>query len=123
MTTVLGLDHVQLLVSRGGEQQCRDFYLGVLGLTEIERPAAARGRAFLWVAAGRQQVHFRVDPDFRPSPIAHAAFLVDDLDALERTLIGVGFEPSRAQTATQGRFHVEDPFGNRLEFMQSGVQP
>jgi len=122
MTTVLALDHVQLLVPRGGEKPCRDFYVGVLGLREIERPEAVRGRAFLWVAVGRQQVHFRVDNDFRRSPIAHPAFLVDDIAALEQTLVARGFHPTRAQIATDGRFHVEDPFGNRLEFMQSGVQ-
>ncbi len=120
MTTVLALDHVQLLVPPGGEQPCRDFYVGMLGLRELERPPAVAGRAFLWVGVGHQQVHFRVDPDFKPAKIAHPGFLVGDIAALEKALNARGFDADRSQIAAAGRFHVYDPFGNRLEFIQQG---
>ena len=40
---ISGIDHVQIAVPEGQEQACRDFYLGVLGMREIEAPRARRG--------------------------------------------------------------------------------
>ena len=118
--SVLGIDHVQIAVPPNSEQVCRDFYLGVLGLAEISRPFEGVGRSFLWARVGDQQVHFRPDPDFAPAHFAHPAFLVADVDAFAVHLAEAGFEMTRGDAVDAGRFHTRDPFGNRLEFIQSG---
>ena len=119
MIDILGLDDVQLTVPVGGEAACRDFYVGILGLVEIKRAPFATGRSFLWVQVGRQEVHFRADPEFRAASLAHPGFLVSDADALAARLTAAGHEVSRAQAIGPNRFHVRDPFGNRLEFIEA----
>lgn len=116
---ILGIDHVQIAVPVGVEQACRDFYLGALGFEEIARPVVAAGRSILWVRAGSQQVHFRPDPDFSPARFAHPGFTVAGIDALAARLTAAGHDVTREQSISAGRFHVRDPFGNRLEFIEA----
>ncbi len=51
--TGFGLHHVQLTLPPGGEQLCRDFYVGVLGMTEVTKPPELAARGGLWVRADR----------------------------------------------------------------------
>jgi catechol 2,3-dioxygenase-like lactoylglutathione lyase family enzyme len=120
---VVGIDHVQIAVPLDSEPACRSFYLGLLGLKEIERPRSGEGRSFLWVKVGDQEVHFRPDAEFRPARFAHPGFLVSDGKALAKKLAAAGYEVSRADAARSGRFHVRDPFGNRLEFVEADQHP
>jgi len=116
-----GIDHVQLTVPEGAETACRAFYLGLVGLREIERPEAARRRSLLWVDLGGQELHLRPDPEFRPSAFAHPAIRVRGLDALGARLRAAGYAVTAEQSIGPGRFHVRDPFGNRLEFIEVTV--
>ena len=59
--TVLGLDHVQLAAPPGCEPAARRFFGELLGLVELERPAALRGRGGVWFAAGDHQLHVGVE--------------------------------------------------------------
>jgi catechol 2,3-dioxygenase-like lactoylglutathione lyase family enzyme len=117
--SILGIDHIQIEVPEGVEDACRDFYVGVLGLEEIDRLREAAGRSFLWVRLGDQQIHFRCGADFRPAALAHPGFLVSDIDGLATRLTAAGYEVTRADSVAEGRFHVRDPFGNRLEFIEA----
>jgi catechol 2,3-dioxygenase-like lactoylglutathione lyase family enzyme len=117
---ISGIDHVQIAVPEGQEQACRDFYLGILGLREIQHPERGAGRSFLWVRVGSQELHFRPDPDFAPARFAHPGFLVGRAETLAATLTEAGFEVLRDDAVASGRFHTRDPFGNRLEFIESG---
>lgn len=123
MSAVLGIDHVQIAVPQGREAECRAFYLDVLGLPEIERPELAAGRSILWVQAGPHEMHFRPDPNFAPAEFAHPGLLVDDIDELAKRVSSAGFEVNTQQSIGPRRFHTRDPFGNRLEFIQSGATP
>lgn len=117
--TIEALHHVQLAMPVGRESEAVAFYEGVLEIPQIEKPPhlAARGRA--WFERGELRVHLGVDEDFRPAFKAHAAFLVDDLDSLERRLADHGHEAVRDQPLPgYRRFYASDPFGNRLEFLQ-----
>lgn len=118
---ISGIDHVQIAVPVGQEQVCRDFYLGILGLREILRPDRGAGRSFLWVSVGEQEIHFRPDAQFAAAGFAHPGFLVGDAEALATALSKAGFEVSRDEAVASGRFHTRDPFGNRLEFIESGI--
>lgn len=113
-----GIDHVQIAVPEGSEAECRDFYLGVLGMAEVERPSATAGRSFLWVGIGPQQIHFRTDAEYTPARLAHPAFVVSGLDALAARIAAAGHEVSRGDAIGPGRFHIRDPFGNRIEFIE-----
>ncbi|MGJ3626124.1 hypothetical protein AB5I41_02695 [Sphingomonas sp. MMS24-JH45] len=37
---ITGLDHIQLAIPAGGEDAARVFYAALLGLTQVEKPAA-----------------------------------------------------------------------------------
>lgn len=115
----VGIDHVQIEVPEGGEEAARAFYVDLLGLEEIPRPRAGAGRSFLWVRLGRQQIHFRCGADHRPAALAHPGLLVSDSDALAEKLVAAGQEVTRADAIGAGRFHMRDPFGNRLEFIEA----
>jgi catechol 2,3-dioxygenase-like lactoylglutathione lyase family enzyme len=116
---VLGLDHVQVAIPIGGEAQAREFYSGILGFTEIEKPAAMAERKSIWFIAGPANLHLGIEPDFHPAKRAHPAFVVDTLDEIVAACDRAGLS-TRPDTSCNGfrRIHVSDPFGNRLELMQ-----
>jgi len=117
---VTGIDHVQVAAPRGCEEAARGFYGGVLGLDEIEKPASLRERGGAWFACGAQQLHVGVADDFAPAAKAHPAFAVEGLDELAERLGTAGF-PVEWDDALAGRrrFYSADPWGNRLEFVES----
>lgn len=117
--TVRRINHVQVAMPAGLEDEARRFYGGVLGLTELPKPAALARRGGVWFALGDAEVHLGVDPDFRPAKKAHVAFDTADLDALAERCRAAGHPPRPdAQIEGQRRFFVDDPFGNRLEVME-----
>jgi catechol 2,3-dioxygenase-like lactoylglutathione lyase family enzyme len=116
---ILGIDHVQLAIPRGGEAAARAFYGGALGLEELPKPEALRARGGVWFAAGAQELHLGVEEPFAPARKAHPGLVVDDLDAVCASLREAGHDP-RSDDAVPGirRAFAEDPFGNRLELRQ-----
>lgn len=119
MSAVIGLDHLQLAMPRGREDEARAFYAGILGLAELPKPPNLVVRGGVWFALGTQQLHLGVEADFRPARKAHPAFLVRDLALLRGRLTEAGFAPYEDEPlAGYARFYVADPFGNRLEFLQ-----
>jgi catechol 2,3-dioxygenase-like lactoylglutathione lyase family enzyme len=116
---LVGLHHVQLAMPAGQENAARRFYAGVLGMTEIAKPAALAGRGGAWFRAGAVELHLGVEDGFRPARKAHPGILVDDLTALSAVLAADG-----QQVIWDGDFpghrrcYATDPFGNRLEFLQ-----
>ena len=117
---ILRINHVQVAMPRGLEDQARRFYGGVLGLREIPKPPALAGRGGAWFELGETQLHLGVDPEFRPAKKAHVAFDVEDIDTVAARCRDAGYAPRPDdQIEGQRRFFVEDPFGNRLEIMQA----
>jgi len=117
--SVVRLDHVQLAMPAGREPEAIAFYDGLLGIPEQPKPPHLAVRGGCWFEIDVVKVHLGVDPDFRPARKAHAALIVDDLEALIATLTAAGFAP-RDDEPLEGyhRVYVDDPFGNRLELMQ-----
>lgn len=115
---ITSLDHVQVAIPRGGEDDARVFYGRLLGMTEMPKPAALAGRGGCWFASGSAVLHLGVEEPFAPARKAHPAFVVDDFDELEARLTTAGFACARADGELPGvrRFHTMDPFGNRIEF-------
>jgi catechol 2,3-dioxygenase-like lactoylglutathione lyase family enzyme len=118
--TVVALDHVQLAAPAGSEDEARAFFGEVLGLPELPKPEALAARGGVWFGCGAQQLHVGVEDGFRPARKAHPAFAVDGLDELQSRLAAADVSV-RADDAIPGtrRFYADDPFGNRLEFVES----
>jgi catechol 2,3-dioxygenase-like lactoylglutathione lyase family enzyme len=115
------IDHIQLAAPEGCESAARQFYGSLLGLPEIEKPAALSARGGCWFRCGDQQLHIGVEPDFRPAKKAHPGFAVPDLEKLKATLHSYGVRITNDDSLPGvRRFYAEDPFGNRLEFVESG---
>jgi catechol 2,3-dioxygenase-like lactoylglutathione lyase family enzyme len=118
---ITGIDHVQVAMPRGQEDTARDFYAGLLGMTEHPKPPVLAARGGCWFRSGTAVVHLGVEEPFAPARKAHPALLVVDLVALEATLTAAGYGCVRSDGEVPGvlRFHSHDPFGNRLEFQQA----
>jgi hypothetical protein len=72
------------------------------------------------VPCGSQQVHIGVEQNFRPAKKAHPAFVTPDLDELRQALLARSINVSDDDCIPGTRhFHTEDPWGNRLEFVES----
>ena len=116
-----GLDHVQLAAPEGCEAEGRRFFNGLLGWTEIPKPELLQKRGGVWFQCGTHQVHIGVQRDFVPATKAHPAFHVQPLNELREHLlqnnIQVTDDEARADEGVR-RFYVNDPFGNRLEFLE-----
>jgi len=116
---ISGIDHVQVAAPTGCEDDARAFYGGLLGLEEIQKPAALAARGGCWFRAGAQELHVGVEERFAPARKAHPGLVDDDLAGLADRLRGAGHGVT-FDDAIPGveRIHVADPFGNRLEIRQ-----
>ena len=113
-----GIDHVQLAMPAGGEDEARHFYAGVLGLTEEAKPPALAARGGCWFRTGSLRVHVGVDADFRPARRAHPAFLVSGLAEFVRARhLAVRWDPDGWGP---DRCYIDDAFGNRIELVDDG---
>ena len=118
MARLVGLDHVQLAIPAGGEDEARRFYAGLLGLREVPKPPELDGRNGCWFVGPGVALHIGIETDFVPARKAHVALLVDDLEGLRSTLDEAG-TTTKDDDAPIGvrRFYALDPFGNRLELV------
>jgi catechol 2,3-dioxygenase-like lactoylglutathione lyase family enzyme len=117
---ILRIDHIQLAAPKGCEDAARAFYGGLLGLREMEKPESLRVRGGCWFACGEQQLHIGVEAEFRPAKKAHPAFAVSDLAKVRKWLIAhsVATMDDNSLPGTH-RFFAEDPWGNRIEFLET----
>ena len=113
----VGIDHVQRAMPVGGEAVARGFYVGVLGLVEMSKPAVLAARGGCWFEAGPMKVHLGAEAEFVPARKAHPALLLHGL---------VDFVAAHALSATWSdeivgtvRCHIDDPFGNRIELIEA----
>src|SRR5450432_2385958 len=74
--TIIAIDHVQLAMPAGREQEARDFYTALLGLPESPKPTELAARGGAWFESPTVKVHLGVEKDFsacwrRPSARKH----------------------------------------------------
>ena len=114
-----GIDHVQVAIPVGGESVARGFYEGVLGLTEVPKPAPLAVRGGAWFEAGSTRLHVGPESEFVPARKAHPALVVSGLRAF---IESSGLE-ARWSDEIPGveRCHIDDPFGNRIELVEAGT--
>ncbi|MCP9488183.1 MAG: VOC family protein [Gaiellaceae bacterium MAG52_C11] len=117
---LLGIDHVQLAAPAGCEEAARNFFGEALGLEEVEKPGELRTRGGVWFRCGNQQLHIGVEEGFSPARKAHPAFHVAGYDALLARLRQDEIEIVEDDTIPDlRRSFVSDPFGNRIELLES----
>jgi catechol 2,3-dioxygenase-like lactoylglutathione lyase family enzyme len=110
---------VQLAIPTGGEPACRRFYGELLGMTELPKPPVLAARGGCWFGLGRVELHLGVEEPFAPARKAHPGIQVDGLDELAARLTAGGVEVRPdAELPGWTRFYADDPFGNRLEFLE-----
>src|ERR1700677_5046482 len=95
MAWVSGLHHVQLAAPAGSEPRMREFFAGVLGLAELEKPADLAVRGGAWVRGPGFDLHVGIEKECVPAKKAHPALLVDDLDALAARFAAAGYPVKR----------------------------
>src|SRR6476469_974311 len=108
------LAHVQLAAPPGCEPEARRVYGGLLGLEEVPKPEPLAGRGGVWFTLGDQQLHIGGEDPFVAARKAPPAFKVEDLDGLAGRREQVSWDDALPGGR---RFYAEDPFGNRLEFL------
>lgn len=117
---IIGLHHAQITIPKGTEEEGKQFYCGILGVPEKEKPESLKGRGGFWIKVGDRDVHIETEDDFdRLKTKAHLAYQVEDIaywkNYLEKNSIQIieavpipGFM----------RFEFRDPFGNRVELIE-----
>ncbi|MEO7825772.1 MAG: glyoxalase [Allosphingosinicella sp.] len=114
----LSLHHVLLAIPAGSEDACRAFWVDGVGFTELRKPPALAGRGGLWLRADGVEIHLGVEADFRPARKAHPGIQARDVEALAGRIARLGHAITWDELFPgMRRFYVDDPCGNRLEFL------
>jgi catechol 2,3-dioxygenase-like lactoylglutathione lyase family enzyme len=127
-SAIVGLDHVQVAAPAGCEGQARTFYAGLLGLEEVAKPPLLAARGGCWFRLGRHELHVGVAEPFLPATKAHPGIAVASLSRLRELAdrlahAQVAVEWADPTELGRERFHVSDPWGNRLELLVAAVEP
>jgi catechol 2,3-dioxygenase-like lactoylglutathione lyase family enzyme len=118
--TISALHHVQLAMPAGQEDVARAFYSELLGIPEVAKPEPMAARGGAWFERGELRIHLGVEAEFRPAKKAHPALLVEGLDAMVQRLEAAGHAFKAAEDlGAARRGFVDDPFGNRVELVES----
>ncbi len=118
---IVSFHHVNVTVPRALEQAAKDFYSARLGLEEIPKPEASRGRGGAWYQLDGVQLHVSLaDALNEGSSTRHVCFVVEDLNRARDYLASAGVEilPDPRPVPGTQRFYVRDPGGNLIEITQ-----
>ena len=117
------LHHVNVTVPKSLEDAAKHFYGVVMGLQEVPKPEASRGRGGAWYQLGPMQLHLSLEEPRGENCISkrHVCYTVTDLVEAEQRFRNAGVEIVSDDMPMPGwsRFYVRDPGGNRLEIAQA----
>ncbi len=119
---IVALDHVQLAAPVGCEAAARRFYGELLGLEEAAKPEGVAASGGAWFVVGDRQLHIGVARPFVPALKAHPALRVarGRLDAVAARWAEAGCRVAwDERIAGVRRFFTDDPWGNRIELLES----
>ena len=116
---LVAIDHVQLAMPPGGEDEATAFYQGVLGLERRPKPPPLAARGGCWFSNDDVVIHLGVEAEFLAAKKAHPAVMVRGFDALCAELDSRGHRvrPDHDLPGVRRSF-VDDPFGNRIELIE-----
>lgn len=112
------LDHIQICIPTGKEDEARRFYTDIIGLTEIPKPIELIANGGLWYQISDIQFHIGTENEINKSK-RHPAFEVTNIQAARTHLENCGVKiKEEIQVPGQIRFSFIDPFDNRIELLQ-----
>ena len=119
---LLRIHHVNISIPKGREEDCDQFYEGLLGLRKALRPDREISAPGVWYDIGPQsQLHIVYSDNFRgESSGNHFAVEVVDIGPLLQRLKAGEIEvrgPNHMGFDNSERYFCRDPFGNQIEFM------
>ena len=115
----LKFHHISLTIPVGAEDIGRQFYCGILGFKEIEKPDSLKANGGFWVETGNLPLHIGVEKQSEQiTSKRHPAFETNNLEEVRNHLLkhGVKLKDATAIPCYE-RFYAHDPFGNRIEFI------
>lgn len=118
---IINFHHVNVTVPRALERATKDFYGSRLGLEEIPKPEASRGRGGAWYQLGSVQLHLSIEEGANQrSSTRHICFVVEDVHRAREYLASAGVEilPDPRPVPGTQRFYVRDPGDNLIEIVQ-----
>jgi catechol 2,3-dioxygenase-like lactoylglutathione lyase family enzyme len=121
MFEVCAFDHVNVSIPKeaGATEVARAFYFDFLKLQEIEKPAEMKNRTGFWCACGDLQLHVSLeDFAYRAQTKAHFAIRIKNMDDFLKKAKDLGVSLQAAESLKGRRFHLRDPFGNRIELVE-----
>ena len=112
------IDHVQLAMPPGSEDQAVAFYQGLLDIPQVPKPPELAARGGCWFERDGLCIHLGAEDGFRPAKKAHPALVVRGIEALCAALEAAG-HPVRHVEDVPGmpQWFIADPFGNRIELV------
>ena len=112
------LNHIQLCIPLGKEEEARQFYCEQLGLEEIEKPDDLKANGGFWLRIADIELHIGVEDQENRSK-RHPAFEVNNLEAIKEYFKATGVRIKEYNPLPEfNRFSFFDPFGNRIELME-----
>lgn len=112
------LNHIQMCIPHGQEDRGRDFYCGILGLLEIDKPDNMKANGGFWLEVADLQIHISTE-NMNSVSKRHPAFEVDDLNAVKTYLKDSAVRVFDQQNVDDfERFSLYDYWDNRIELMQ-----
>jgi catechol 2,3-dioxygenase-like lactoylglutathione lyase family enzyme len=111
------IDHVQICIPKGAEDEARVFYTGVMGLKEIPKPASLIANGGLWYEIADIELHLGVEVEMIKSR-RHPAFEISDVAAARKLLENKVQIVEEPVIPGRTRFAFIDPFGNKIELLQ-----
>ena len=112
------LDHIQICIPTGKENEARNFYSTIIGLTEIPKPIELIPNGGVWYKIADIQLHIGTENEINKSK-RHPAFEVEDIQDARAHLEKHGIKiKEEARVPGQIRFSFMDPFDNRIELLQ-----
>ncbi len=117
---IIKVQHAQITIPKGAEDEARKFYCDILGLREIPKPKVLQTRGGFWLEVGSFQIHVGTEDSVeREKSKAHIAYEVENLEAWREKLIENEIEIIEGIPIPHyRRFEFRDPFGNRVEFLE-----
>jgi len=112
------IDHVQICIPIGAEDEARKFYTDILGFTEIEKPDSLKSNGGLWYRIGDIELHIGVENREGYNSKSHPAFEVENIGEVRKLLEEKGIKTyDEKPIPNVTRFSFYDPFRNRIEFL------